>query len=45
MPVYQTNFPFKSQLFFDTEQSIVYFEFLKPKNILGMLGINIETTK
>jgi hypothetical protein len=40
MPVYQNNFPFRSQLYFDTLRSIVYFEFIKPKNILGMLGIN-----
>jgi hypothetical protein len=43
MPVYQISFPFKTQIFFDTEKSIVYFEFLKPKPILAMIGINFET--
>ena len=36
-PVYQINFPFKSQLFIDIERSIVDFEFLKPTSLIDLL--------
>ena len=40
LPIYQVNFPYKSQIYIDIDKSIVEFKFLKPKTILGLVGIN-----
>jgi hypothetical protein len=34
LPIYQVNFPYKSQMYLDTDRSIVDFEFLKPQSLI-----------
>ena len=45
-PVYQVNFPFKSQLYIDICRSIVDFEFLKPASLIDLIKkkLNIFTS-
>ena len=45
MPIYQVNFPFKSQLYLDTDRSIVEFDFLKPQSLIKKAGLNFTLLK
>ncbi len=42
MPIYQVNIPFKSQLYIDTDRSIVEFEFIKPQKLIKKFGLNFD---
>ena len=44
-PIYQVNFPFKSQLYLDTDRSIVEFDFLKPQSLIKKAGLNLTLLK
>ena len=42
LPIYQINFPYKSQMYLDTDRSIVDFDFLKPQSLIKKIGLNFS---